>query len=324
MQIRNATWRLLATIGACILWSLAFVFIKIGLQYMPPLQFAGLRFLLSGLVLLPVAWLYMRQHAQFSWRTITKQLPELFALGNLQIGIKYGCFYIAVALLPAALSALISGSSPLIVALLAHFATRNDHLTFRKLLALFLGLVGVAILTIARKEIGAVGEGALLGILLLLLTNFLSGVGDLWVRRVTKHFPGILIASLSLIFGGGALLIAGWAYEGISVLPSAPAFYFSLAMLCIISAGAFALWFWILQDPAVKVSDLHIWKFLIPLLGAISSWLILPDESPTHLAIVGMVFIVLSLIILFLRKNFWESLRTSIKHLSQQHLSSDD
>ncbi|MGP1363573.1 MAG: EamA family transporter, partial [Bacteroides sp.] len=40
-----------AALLACILWSLAFVFIKIGLEYMPPLQFSGIRFLFSGLIL---------------------------------------------------------------------------------------------------------------------------------------------------------------------------------------------------------------------------------------------------------------------------------
>ena len=38
---------------ACLLWSSAFAGIKIGLRYTTPLQFAGIRFMLAGLLILP-------------------------------------------------------------------------------------------------------------------------------------------------------------------------------------------------------------------------------------------------------------------------------
>jgi len=53
-----------------------------------------------------------------------------------------------------------------------------------------------------------------------------------------------------------------------------------------------------LKRPGVKVSELNIWKFLIPVFGALLSWFILPDEKAELLAVIGMVFIGLSLIVL--------------------------
>jgi len=52
MQKQTITHSGLAIL-ACLLWSTAFVGIKIGLQHTTPLQFAGLRFFLSGILLLP-------------------------------------------------------------------------------------------------------------------------------------------------------------------------------------------------------------------------------------------------------------------------------
>lgn len=40
-------------IVTCLLWSTAYPFIKIGLQYSTPIHFAGTRFILSGLMILP-------------------------------------------------------------------------------------------------------------------------------------------------------------------------------------------------------------------------------------------------------------------------------
>jgi len=302
-QIKKHGMRVTAAIVACILWSLAFVFIKVGLEFMPPLQFAGLRFLISGAALIPFVVYFLRRNETMRgtvhW---VRAVPRLFVLGNLQIGIKYACFYVGVSLLPAALSALISGTSPLVVALLAHLVTKDDKLGMQKSLALLSGLLGVLLLTLGRNVMGAVGEWALLGIALLILTNLFTGVGDLWVSREAKRLPSILIACSSLLTGGLVLLLVGWLREGIAPLPETPKFYGALCVLCTISSGAFALWFWVLQDPAVKISRLHIWKFLIPLLGALAAWTILPDEHPTLWAIIGMLFIILALLLLFWQK----------------------
>jgi drug/metabolite transporter (DMT)-like permease len=53
------------------------------------------------------------------------------------------------------------------------------------------------------------------------------------------------------------------------------------------------------------VSDLNLWKFLIPLFGAVFSWILLPGEYPQVMTIVGMIIITSSLVIsnLVQRKN---------------------
>jgi len=44
------------------------------------------------------------------------------------------------------------------------------------------------------------------------------------------------------------------------------------------------------------VSDLNLWKFLIPLFGALFSWVLLPAEQPQVLTIAGMFIITLALL----------------------------
>ncbi|MCK5461551.1 MAG: hypothetical protein KAI95_01000, partial [Bacteroidales bacterium] len=50
--------------------------------------------------------------------------------------------------------------------------------------------------------------------------------------------------------------------------------------------------------PGIKVSELNVWKFLIPVFGAMLSWIILVDEHPETIALIGMLLIGLSLIVL--------------------------
>ena len=54
----------------------------------------------------------------------------------------------------------------------------------------------------------------------------------------------------------------------------------------------------LLKRPGIKVSDLNLWKFLIPLFGAVLSWLLVPGEEAHLLSIIGMIIIAISLLVL--------------------------
>jgi drug/metabolite transporter (DMT)-like permease len=73
------------------------------------------------------------------------------------------------------------------------------------------------------------------------------------------------------------------------------------------AAVAFSLWFMLLQRPGVKVSELNLWKFIIPVVGAILSWLLVPDEHPELLTITGMIIITASLIMFY-----WSTKRDAV------------
>ena len=75
-------------------------------------------------------------------------------------------------------------------------------------------------------------------------------------------------------------------------------FFATLGWLTIVSSVGFSIWFILLHRPTVKVSEVNIWKFLVPLFGAIFSWIILSNEKPELISIIGMVIIALSLVVL--------------------------
>lgn len=286
-------------IVACALWSAAFIFIKIGGAWMPPLQFAGWRFLISGLLLFfwPVGagGVPKREYSA----SIRGNAGLLTLLGLLQIGLKYAFFYLALSLIPASLGAMLSGAGPLIVVLIAGAVSRQERANRKQWAALFLGLLGVAVLTLGRHQLGAPGPWALLGIVLILLTHVVTAVGDIFVSKEKRGISPLVIASTSLIAGGAGLLLVGIPIEGwCSPIVGAWEFYASLAALCCISSAGFAIWYTLLKKPFVRVSSLNFWKFLIPLLGAVLAWIVMPDEHPTLVSAVGMAFIVVALLLL--------------------------
>ncbi|HEX2951429.1 MAG TPA: DMT family transporter [Armatimonadota bacterium] len=99
---------------ACLLWSSSFVFVKIGLQHMPPLTLAGFRFLLAGLMLIPFSG-NLRHLASGT----VGNIRHVFVVSFFSTILHYSLFFWGMTLVPGAQGAIIVGSSPLMTALLA-------------------------------------------------------------------------------------------------------------------------------------------------------------------------------------------------------------
>ena len=275
------------------LWSSAFAAIKIGLQYTPPLQFAGLRFFIAGLILLP----FIKQ-LPLKIRIAAQHWKKIALVGFLQITVEYAFFYSGMSMVPGALGAMIVGSGPLFVALVTHFFVKNDKITFRKGISITLGLIGVAVLALSQKELTVAGSLVGLGIIFLILNNITCGIGNVVAAKTTRGLPPLILSSFSMIIGGSALFLFALPIEGFTVHSLPPEYYGSLAWLSFLSAAAITIWYTLLSRPGIKVSDLNMWKFIIPVLGALLSWMFLPNESPDALSILGMAIIASALLFL--------------------------
>lgn len=288
-------------IAACLLWSTAFVGVKIGLQYTTPLRFAGIRFFLSGLYILPFCGNLLG-----SLKMIMQHRKEVLRLALFQTFLLYTLFYLGISQVPAAITAIIIGASPLFSAILAHLLLRDDKLTLRKMVSISLGMTGVTIIAVSRGSFSWDEGKEFWGILILIMANMAGSMGNVMVVKYRSGLPPLLLNSSQLMAGGLGLILLSVPFEGITFGVNEAPYYVSLGWLSFISAAAFSIWFILLRRPGVKVSELNVWKFLIPVFGAFLSWVILANEQPEIIALTGMLLIGLSLIVLnanLIRKN---------------------
>lgn len=275
---------ILPALIACILWSTAFVAIKIGLPYYAPLQFAGLRFILSGILILPFCFASYRR-----WGILLKHIPLLLVISLLQTILLYASFFYGMTLVKGAQAAIIIGASPLASAIAAHIAMKHDKMTRRSIGFISLGFSGIIILSLGSKPWTHTGLQEVGGMLLLLGGVITSAIGNVIIAQRATQVPVIPMNALQIFFGGVVLYIWGMLQEGVQPLPQAPQFWYSLIWLATISAVSFTIWFTLLQKN--KVSELNLWKFVIPVSGAILSWILLPNESPSLITIAGIVLV---------------------------------
>jgi len=278
---------------AALLWSTAFAGVKIGLQYQTPLQFGALRFTLSGLMILAV----FGNRRQY-WREVCREWKFILTIAVIQVVVQYGLFYSGMNLVPGALGAMIVGSGPLFIALVAHFTHPDDKLNLTKTFSLLIGVGGIAIITLGRQTIETKSKLDWIGIILLIINNIAAGYSNVLVSKTSRRLSPVVLTSSSLLTGGILLYLISLPLEGFQAGPFPLSWYIALIWLAFLSASAFSIWYTLLKRPGVKVSELNVWKFLIPVAGAGLSWLLVAGENPDWISVIGMVVIAGSLLLM--------------------------
>jgi drug/metabolite transporter (DMT)-like permease len=281
-------------ITACLLWSTAYAGIKLGLQYDTPLHFAGVRFMIAALMILPftvkppVFIAMIKEH----WKVV------LFVT-VLQTLINYSLFYLGMDLVPGSLGAVIVGSQPLVTAVVAALMHKEDRLTGSKIITIISGISGVVLISAGRQALKIGTAIEFLGVIMILGANVATAVSNVVVSLRSRGLNPFVLSATSQGTGGIILYILSLIIEK-PVHTARPALYWiDLLWLSFMAATAFSIWYKLLQRPGVKVSELNLWKFIIPVVGAILSWLIVPGENPELLTIIGMFIITGSLIMFF-------------------------
>jgi len=202
-------------------------------------------------------------------------------------------------LVPGALGAVIVGSQPLVTAVVAAMMHDEERLTRSKIITIIVGISGVILISAGRQafRIGTAIE--FLGVILILGANIATAVSNVVVSLKSKGMNPVVLSSFSLGIGGLILYLVSIPVEGTARVHRPFLYWADLAWLSFMSAFAFSLWFKLLQRPGVKVSELNLWKFIIPVVGAILSWMLVPGEKPEMLTIAGMMIITLSLVMFF-------------------------
>ncbi len=286
---------------ACLLWSTSFAGVKIGLQSMTPFLFAGIRFVIAGFLVLLFTTVV---HYRFRLKRLWKDFPpvsSIFTIAILQTFGMYAFHYSAMDWVPGAVTAIIIGSSPLLASLITHIVMNDDPLSVRKIISIGIGIAGIVLLSLGKQFTQSDNSLMFLGILFLFVSMSLSIFANIFVKKNPAENP-LILNGVQLVLGGSFLILFSLILEKepIRVEGALPlSFWAVLLWLSLVSAVAFSIWTTLLKRPAVKVSELNLWKFLIPVCGAALAWLLVPGESFDWITFGGMGVVSAAILIYF-------------------------
>lgn len=262
-------WVVIFALTAAIAWGWAYPLIKLGFEEFgitpqmtgSKMLFAGIRFMISGLIILAIAWNTKKNFqvkSNFDWWYIL-----LFALLNTTI--HYACFYIGLSHSDGARAAILNSLGVFMLVLLACLFFKTDKLNFRKIMGCVMGFSGILILNIGSTSsihFSWLGDG------MIILNALCSSFAGLMTRGLGKRVDIFVGTGYSLAIGGGLLILPGLIMNG--NLPHITGYgILILALLICISSLGFALYNKLLScNPIGKVA---IFNSLIPAVGAITS-----------------------------------------------------
>src|ERR1043166_3667937 len=140
----------------CGIWGSTWLFIKLGLKDLPPLTFAGIRFVFASSIL--VAIILARG---VRWPRKRNEWLVIVVVGWLQFSLNYGLVFWGEQRIPSGLAAVLQSTFPAFGLVIAHFYLPEEPITPKKVAGVLLGFIGIAV--IFSHQLSIAGQSALLG-----------------------------------------------------------------------------------------------------------------------------------------------------------------
>jgi drug/metabolite transporter (DMT)-like permease len=262
------------------LWSTSFVIIKFGLKEIPPLVFAGLRYSIAFIVLLP--FLFTNKNKEIVKNLNRKDWLSLTLLGILFYAFTQGTQFIGLSLLPAVTVSLWLNFTPLIVAVLAIFLIKEIPAVLQRF-GVILFIAGI--LTYFYPI--SLNDNQTTGLIVMTIGVVANAASAVLGRSVNKksHLNPIVVTVISMGIGSFILLTVGISLQGFPTITTQNIIY--LMWLAVINTAlAFTIWNYTLRTLTAMESSIINGTMLIQI--AVLAWIFL-GEDITIKEIIGML-----------------------------------
>ncbi|MGI8565271.1 MAG: DMT family transporter [Pyrinomonadaceae bacterium] len=267
----------------CGIWGSTWLFIKLGLEDLPPISFAGIRSLIAALVLVAVVvvWRVPVPRSRRDWSMIA-------GTGLLAFTLNYGLLFWGEQYVSSGLAALLQATIPAFGLVIAHYYLPGERITPMKICGVLLGVVGVGVIFSNQMQIE--GALALWGSAGIVVGALGVAYANVLVKARGAHIEPATLAAGQLGCGLLPLLLAGIALEGNPLnfrwTPTAIISLFYLALVG--SALAFLLFYWLVRN--MDVTKTMLIALVTPLL-AVTLGMIVLDERLSWRTLAGGVCI---------------------------------
>lgn len=266
--------------AVCFFWGTTYLAIRIGLETMPPMLFAGLRFLTAGTLLFAFASRFERG----AWLPHGREWFDLSAVGLMLLGVGTGVVVWAEQWVPSGMAALLVATSPFWVALLERLQRNGERTGRRAIVGMTIGFAGLIYL-VAPNLYGAHLSGPfLLGIIALQIGCASWSAGSVYAKRRPTTVAPLIGASIQMLVAGFALTLLG------TILGEWPRVRFNARSLSAIvylvifgSIVAYSSYTYALQK--LPLSLVSTYSYINPVIAILLGWMLLGEPLGWRVAI---------------------------------------
>ncbi len=270
-----------------LMWGSSYLFIKIGVETLPPLSLVLLR-VLVGLAILLVVVGVTRTPLPRDARTIA----HLVVLGAVNIAIPFWLISSAEQHIDSGLAGILQSTAPFFTLVIAASFIHDERITRGRLAGIGLGFAGILLLSVENlADIGsALGLERLLAELAVVGSSLAYAIGNTYARRNLRNARPLVLATGQV--AGAAVIVGVLAFlvDGGVTLPAVPEAAFSVLWLGAIGTGfAYIVFFRLLTGWGPTRASLV--AYLLPVVAVILGVVVL-GESVDALFVAGAALIV--------------------------------
>lgn len=289
--MKIAVWLILAFI-----WSTTWIFIKVGLDDIPPMAFAAARFLVSVSLLAFVI--------KFQRIAMPKNAAEwklIAVTGVLQFSINYSLVFWSEQYITSGLAAVLQATITVFGLILAWLMLPDERITPQKIVAVSVGIIGVAVIFFDQLKVDNLMAFA--GCAAIVVGAYAAAQASILVKaKAAAIHPATLVFS-QMLCGLPAIIIYSLVVEGnpLSFNWSWKALGCVLYLAVFGTVAAFWLYYWLLAK--VESTKAMMISLITPLLAVVIGWLVLGETLPPQTGFGGLLIIAAIGLIVFRRKS---------------------
>ena len=270
-----------------LMWGSSYLFIRIGVETLPPLSLVLLRVLLGLAILLAVTAL-RRVPLPRDRRT----LGHLAFLGAVNIALPFWLVGWAEQRIDSGLTGILQSSSPFFTLLIAAALVHDERITRGRLAGIGVGFLGIVVLSVenlAAME-STLGAERLLGELAVILGSVCYATGSAYARRNLRTAHPLILATGQVGWSVVIVAVLVLLVDGGLVLPTAPGAFLAVGWLGSIGTGlAYIVFFRLLAGWGPTRASLV--AYLLPVVAVVLGMVVL-GESVDALFLAGAALIV--------------------------------
>jgi drug/metabolite transporter (DMT)-like permease len=287
--------KILVWVILCLIWGSTWIFIKIGLDDLPPIAFAAFRFLLAASLIGTL--IFFRK---IPLPSTSKEWKLVALTGILQFAVNYSAVFWSEQYITSGLAAVLQSMITVFGLILAWIFLPNERITGIKIFAVCLGIVGVAIIFIDQLKVQSFM--AFLGCVGIVAGSYAAAQASILVkaRGGSFHPAGLLFGQMlcglppiviySLIAEGNPLSFH-WTWKAVACVA-----YLAIAG----TIAAFWLYYWLLNQ--VESTKAMMISLVTPLLAVVIGAVVIGETLPAQTGLGGAIIIASVGLIVFRKK----------------------
>jgi drug/metabolite transporter (DMT)-like permease len=255
----------------CLIWGSTWLFIKLGLDDLPPFTFAGIRFVIAAAILLAII-----KARRLSLQRTRADWILLAVTGVLSFSLNYGLLFWGEQYISSGLAALLQATIPAFGFVFAHFYLPGERMTPAKIFGIVMGVAGVGV--VFSNQLSVAGPRALAGCAALVVGSACAAAANVLVKKQGAKLDPAILAGGQMFFGLIPLLVIGIPLEGNPLqfhwtrMAIIALFYLAIVG----SVAAFLLYYWLVQH--MDVTKTMLIALVTPVIAVTLGVIVLHEE----------------------------------------------